>query len=1039
MRKQITLLILFFLASSMLALAQELPVTGTVKDDKGPVPGVTVKVKGTGKGVATDFKGHYVINAPSNAILVFSIVGYASQEQPINGRNQINVTLAEDNKQLNEVVVVGYGTRQKKDVTGSVSSVKATQLENENPTSIGDILKGNVAGLSVSMNTSAKGGGDLLVRGKTTLTANTSPLIVLDGVIYNGQLADINPNDIESVDVLKDASALAVYGSKAATGVVAVTTKKGKNGPPVITLNTNFGLAELSKNQKVYSPQGFLDWRADVLRSTNTTNPYYQYTDPRKLPAGVTVDQWMALTGATGDPVDQWLSRLGLVPNERANYVADKTIDWADLVFRKGFRQDHTVSMSGKKDEVNYYMSLNYTKNQNLIQGGQFSNVRARMNLEGQAGKFLTLGMNAQYAVRNEGAIEADWTQITNNSPYGDFYDPKTGELARIPTDDAGLNARNPFLNNHYDESMNIQNTLFANLYGKLKLPFGITFQTNFTPGFDSYRNFYHTSSKNPNNTIVGGTASRAMENRYSYQIDNLLKWNHTFGEIHNIDVTLLANKEKYQSWYTYEYNEGFSPNDDLSFHNIGAGNKPSVSSDDRVYTGDALMGRVNYTLLNRYLLTASVRRDGYSAFGQRFPRATFPSVALGWIFTDESFMKKAEWLNYAKLRVSYGVNGNRDLRDGNGTVDPYRALSVITTGKYPLVSPTGVATANSAIYVSQMQNDQLKWEQTASLNLGLDFTVINNRLSGSIDVYNKKTTNLLVQRAIPDVTGFKSVIANIGELNNKGMELNLSSKNITKGNIIWNTTLNFFFNRNTIKHLYGKAAVTDANGNTTMVENSDLGNGWFIGKDIDVVWDYKVLGVWQTDEKDEAKKYGAVPGDFKLEKLVNSGPNQYKYTNDDKQYLGYRSPRFTWSLRNDFNIYKNFDFSFLLLSNWGQLKQYNQALNSPGSVGFGRSTSYVQPYWTPTNPINDYARLNSGFSGTTVNVYRKASFIRLNTISLGYNFPKQWVNRLKMQSMKLYANVNNAAVYSPDWNFWDPENNGPTPRYMSVGLNVVF
>ena len=1056
MRKQITLLILFLMAGCTLALAQDLSIKGTVKDNKGlPVPRVSVKIKGTGNGVATDIKGQFALSAPSNGTLVFSIIGYVAQEQSVNGRTTINVTLAEDNKQLNEVVVVGYGTRQKKDVTGAVSSVKATQLENENPNSIGDVLKGNIPGLSVSMNTSAKGGGNLLVRGKATLTGNTSPLIVLDGVIYNGQQADINPNDIASIDVLKDASALAVYGSRAAAGVVAITTKKGKTGPPLITLNSNFGIAQLEKEQKVYGPQGFLDWRADVMRSINVNNPAYEYTDPRKLPADVTLEQWMALTNASGDPVDQWLSRLGLVPNERANYMAGKTIDWFDKVFRNGFRQDHTLSMSGRREDVNYYMSLNYTKNQNLIVGGEYSNVRARLNLEGQATKFLTVGINAQYAVRNESGLpaisnvntnavdrthttEADWTQITNNSPYGDFYNPD-GSLRRIPTDDAGLNARNPFLNNYYDESMNIQNTLFANLYARLTLPLGITFQTNFTPSYDSYRNFYHNSSHNPNVTVPGGQAQRAMENRYNYQIDNLLKWNRTFNNIHNIDITLLANTEKYQSWYTYEYNEGFNPNDDLSFHNLGAGNKPTVSSDDRYSTANAYLGRINYTLLQRYLLTVSVRRDGYSLFGQKHPTDNFPSVAGGWIFSDEDFMKSAKWLSYGKLRLSYGVNGNRDIRDNNGTVDPNRALAVITAEKYPTVTPGGTAIASSALYISRMASLDLKWERTTSLNAGLDFALFNSRLNGSIDVYSKKTTNLLVQRTLPQVSGFASVISNIGQVNNKGFEFALSSKNITEGNFTWNSTLNFFLNRNTIKHLYGLADVINADGTVSRIENSDKANGWFIGKDIDAVWDYKVLGVWQTNEKDQAALYGAVPGDFKLQKLVNSGPNQYKYTDDDKQFIGHESPRFTWTLRNDFNIYKNFDFSFLLLSNWGQLRRYNQAINNQGGVSISRTSSYIQPYWTPNNPINDYARLNSGSSGTTVNVWRKASFVRLNTVSLGYNFPKSWLTPLKIQSAKLYANVTNAAVYAPNWDYWDPENDGPTPRYISVGVNVVF
>lgn len=825
--------------------------------------------------------------------------------------------------------------------------------------------------------------------------------------------------------------------------MVAITTKKGNsaNGTPVITLNANTGLPQLEREQKVYGPQGFLDWRADVQRANNTSLPYYQFTDPRKLPAGVNVAQWLALTGATGDPVDQYLIRLGLVANERANYVNGKTIDWADKVFRNGLRQDYTLSLSGKKEGMSYYMSGNYTKNENLIEGGQYKNYRFRVNLEGQASKFLTFGITSQFASRDEGAIEADWTQIVNNSPYGDFYNAN-GSLRRIPTDDNGLNARNPFLNNYYNQQVNVQNTLFANLYAKVKLPFGIQYQLNFSPDIEAYRNFYDNSAANPNVTTPGGSATRSMENRYKYTIDNLLTWNRTFG-IHNIDVTLLAEQEKYQSWINTDGNQGFSPTDDLGYHNIGAGILPTVGSDDRIYTANGLLARINYSLLGKYLFTASVRRDGYSAFGQNNPYATFPAVAIGWQFSDEDFIKSSKvfgWLNYGKLRLSYGINGNRDLQTA-GIVDPSIALGLLGSGKYPVINSSGNATSGNAIYVNNLANANLKWEQTASLNIGIDFAVLNNRLNGSIDAYHKKTTDLLVSRSILQVQGYNqtNVISNLGQLDNNGLELNLNSSNIKSTNFNWNSTVNFFFNRNYLRHLYGPTSITDAKGNTITTEADDPANNWFIGRDINVVWDYKILGVWQTSEKTEATKYGAVPGDFRLEKLVNSGTNQYRYTNDDKQFLGYSTPRFNWSLRNDFNFLKHFDFSFLLVSSTGQLSQFNQAKNSPGSVGNQRQTSYVYPYWTSDNPINDYARLNSGLSGTSFNVWRKSSFVRINTVSLAYNLPKVLVNRLKMQSLKVYANANNAYVYAPSWNFWDPQNPGPTARYLSAGINATF
>ncbi|WP_207423549.1 SusC/RagA family TonB-linked outer membrane protein [Desertivirga brevis] len=1022
MRKKITLLIAFLFVIIAGARAQNITVTGVVKDSKGETqPGVSVKEKGTSRGSATDANGRYSISVPPTATLVFNSIGFSMQEVPVNNRATVNVTLRTDNTQLQEVVVIGYGTATKKDVTGAVSSVKATQLENENPQSVSDILRGNIPGLNVGLNTSAKGGGDLLVRGKTTLSAGTSPLIVLDGVIYNGQLSDINPNDIETVDVLKDASSLAVFGAKAATGVVAITTKKGKSSTPTITVNTNIGLAKLARDQDVYNGQGFLDWRADVMRS-GATSPAYLYNNPNNLPDGITETQWR--NGVSGDLTKIWLDRLGLVANEQANYQAGKTTNWYDEIFQTGQRQDHTVSIAGRKDEVNYYMSLGYLKNENLIKGGQFSTFRTRVNLEAKAAKFLTLGLNLQYADRNEGAIEADWGQLVNLSPYGDMYNAD-GTLRRIPTDDNGLNARNPFLDMTYNGRFDRQNTLFGSLFTKVALPFGISYQLNFSPGIDHFRTFNHASSLNPNVTTPGGSVTRAQETRYNWQIDNLLKWNKTFAKIHNVDVTLLANAEKYQTWWTSAYNEGFVPGDFLSYHNVSSGVKPAVNSEDKIYTGDALMGRLNYSLMQRYNLTLSVRRDGYSVFGVKSKRAVFPAAALAWTFTEESFMKSLPWLNYGKLRVSYGINGNRDLRNpDNGTVDPYAALAILNTGKYQLVTPSGTAVeANTAALNARMPNPNLQWEQTASFNAGLDFSILRDRIGGTIEVYDKQTSDLLIRESVVRVSGYNNVFSNIAKVSNRGFEFSLNTKNIRKDNFNWNTNFNLFFNRNQIIML---ASPTD-----------DPGNGWFIGKDIDVIWDYKILGVWQENELTEAAKFnkGIKAGDFKLQDVDGN----YVYNDLDKQFLGYTSPRFTWSMRNEFNILKNFDFSFQLLSNWGQKKRFDQAKNQPGSVGFGRSSSYVLPYWTPENQRNDFARLNSGLSGTNFGVYRDNSFIRLNTVALAYSVPNKLVNQVRLKSAKLYVNVNNAGLYAPTWNYWDPQNNGPTPRYYTLGLNVTL
>ncbi len=394
-------------------------------------------------------------------------------------------------------------------------------------------------------------------------------------------------------------------------------------------------------------------------------------------------------------------------------------------------------------------------------------------------------------------------------------------------------------------------------MFIKGELPYGFSYQVNFTPQFEFYRYFNGISAKDFQYTARGGVATRTEQTNYTWQIDNLIKWNKVYGD-HSFDFTFLINAEKFQSWREQMDNEGFSPNDDLSYHNIGAGIKPVISSDDQVSTGDALMARLNYAYKQRYLLTASFRRDGYSAFGQKNPRADFPAVGLGWVFSDENFAR-ARWLNNGKLRVSYGINGNRDI-------GRYNALSNLNTGKYQYIKADGTVVLISQLYVDRLQNPDLKWERTTSYNVGLDFGLFNNRISGSVDVYKKETRDLLILRSLPDVSGFANVWDNLGQVNNKGLEISLTSTNISNQNFSWSTTLNFALNRNEIKHLYGDVNITDSTGKVIgREERDDVSNRWFIGHALDAIWDLKVLGVWQQNEADEAAKYGVKPGDFKI------------------------------------------------------------------------------------------------------------------------------------------------------------------------------
>lgn len=1031
----LTLHLMLAIAIVKSTYGQTQTLKGRVTDEKNtPIAGVSVSIVGTLTGTTTDEDGNYTLSKlMPDAVIVFSSVGHQQQSITVGDRSELNVKLLSTVTDLDQVVVIGYGSAKKRDLTGAVASIKAERLENEHPAAMQDLLRANIAGLNIGFDASPKAAASLEVRGKNTLNANAEPLVVLDGAIYYGVLADINPNDIETIDVLKDASAAAVYGAKAANGVIQLTTKKGKSGKPSINANVSTGYATMSVNQKVYGPEDFLNvWRRNARYSTVKNARPYEFDDPRTLPPSISVEQWLAYdpgVSPTADPVTVWLQRLNLQPVEIKNYKEGHSQDWYDMVFRNGFRQDYNLSVSGRKEGLNYFWSLGYMNNNGIITYDNYNIIRTRVNLEAKIAKFLTVGTSTQFSVRDESAVPVDWTLIRSNSPWGSFYNDDSTDYRYIPNDET-TGGRNPFSVPKYTNRLTRYYTLNSSLFAKVNLPFNIKYQALFTPRFEWYNYFNGQSSKYQEWANVGGYATRENMQVYQWQIDNIVSWSKDFNRQHHLDVTLLANAEKLQKWQNKIDASGFLPSDVLSYHNLGAAPaaNTTVSSNDEYSTGDALMARLFYSFKNRYMITGTVRRDGYSAFGQANPRATFPSLALGWVFSDEKFAK-SDWLNYGKLRVSYGKNGNRDI-------PRYAALSDLQTGKYLHVLPDGTVVQVSQLYVNNMQNKMLKWETTTALNVGLDFTLFNNKVGGSIEVYKSSTKDLLVQRTLPPFLGFSYVWDNLGQVDNKGIEFSINTKNITNNKFAWNTTFNFSLNRNKIVHLYGNMVdVTDADGKVTgKKEADDINNKWFIGHSTNAIWDQRVLGVWQVTDSAAAAKYGVYPGDFRIKDVNNDG----KYTNDDKEFLGFTSPRFRWSMRNEFVFNKSFTFSFLMYSYLGHMDTYNQAKNR--SVNYpDRVNSYILPFWTPQNPTNDYARIASSDGSASYSVYRRKSFVRIDNVAMGYTLPARLVSKYGIGNLKVYFTIKNAGVFAPDWKFWDPENSGPTPRIYTLGLNTTL
>jgi len=1029
------LIVLLFCVNVTQTYAQNVQITGTVLDETDlPLPGVTILLKGTTTGTTTDLDGKFSLSASREGVLIFSFIGYDPVEMEIGNQAIIDIQMNPNTSNLEEVVVIGYGYAKKRDITGAVSSVNPGKLENENPNSVQDILRGNAAGLNVGLGVTAKGGGNLQVRGRTSLTADSSPLLVLDGAIYYGELADINPNDIENLEVLKDASASAVFGAKAANGVILITTKKGKVGKPVIKFNANTGLATMAKFPEVYGPDGFISWREDVFKSINAGGyEPYQFSDPRALPSDISLEEWLAYDGSSGDPETVWLQRLNLQPVEIENYKAGKSVDWYDKIFQTGFRQDYTVSLSGRTDNINYYWSLGYLNNEGIRIGDKYETIRSRFNLEGTINKWLSVGLNTQFSASDDSGVPikddpaplyTNWNLLRGLSPWGSEFN-EDGTYKWRPNDETS-GGNHPLYNlshtNRYEKTISLNSTIYANI----KLPFGFNFRTNFSPRFVFSDRFYHKSSDHAEWGTQGGIANRRNQKEYYWQIDNILTWQKTFVEKHDFNATFLINAEKFQNWEDNMNNNGFEPHDKLGYHGLGAGINPVISSNDEYSTGDALMGRLIYSYDGKYSTTLSVRRDGYSAFGQSNPRALFYSAAAGWVFSDENFIN-IDWLDFGKMRLSWGSNGNRDI-------GRYVALSKLKPEKYFYQRPSGDLYLVNQLYVENMQNSNLRWERTESLNLGIDFSILKTKLTGTLEMYMMSTTDLLVKRSLPPFLGFEYVYDNLGQVDNKGFELTLNSTNFERNNFIWRTTANFQMNRNEIVSLYGDLG---ENGR----EVDDLTNKWFIGHPIDQIWNYKTQGIWQSNEADEAGVYGVKPGDFKIQDVDGDG----KFTNADRQFQGYTEPRFRWSLRNEFTLFSNFDVSFMLYSYLGHSDKFNQMKNRDGFLD--RSSSYVTPYWTEENPNNEWARLNSSEGGAGgFDVYRKKSFVRLENISVGYNFPKQLTEKAKITNLRIYGNIRNVGYFAPKWEFWDPEidftdpaNSGPVPRYFTIGIDVTL
>ena len=967
------------LASVVVTYAQN-TVRGVVisATDQEPIIGATVLEKGSLNGTVTDLDGQFTLTVKNNAVLVVSYVGYSTQEIATEGRSDFRVILAEDNKLLDDVVVVGYGTMKKSDLTGAVASANIKAFEKSPNTNVLQSLQGTVPGLNVGQASSAGSDPSITVRGTNTISGNSSVLVVLDGIIYTGGLSSLNPADIQSVDVLKDASATAVYGAQAANGVLLITTKKGAKGKAKVSFQSSYSIQKPTKDLHTMNREEMLRFDNECLWLYSKTEASgYTQQDPNFNLAQRMPDSWM--TDSQGN----------IVPGD---------YDWWSDFTRNGHIQENKLNISGGSDAMSYLISVGNTTQKNYLLNDDYKRNSIRVNLDIQPTKWLKAGVQAFGSFENRDGQETYLPFLIECSPLTHPYD-ENGVIIDYPAHDARENPYHGSLVDDYDRN----NSFFANLYAEVQLPLkGLTYRVNYGNNYRIGEHNYASQYAENNN----GQAYKHHSTYYDYTLDNIVNYQNDFGK-HNVGATFVygASRRKYS--YTAADAKLF-PRMTLGYNSLELASTQTTNSDAWLETLLYQMYRVNYSYDSRYLVTATLRRDGFSGFSANNKSAVFPSVALGWVITNEEWFQ-VTGIDYLKLRAGWGVSGNQTSR--------YSSLAKVNSS-IGYIFGDGVSGAMRQELAS-MENADLKWEKTSGLNFGLDFAVLNNRISGNIEYYQTTTKDLLYAVSIPSITGFTSIMSNVGEIKNRGFELTLNTQNIKTRDFEWTTQFNLSMNRNEITKLAGLD--TDGDGKEDDLTSSSL----FIGESLSAIYDYTVDGIYQVGDDIPD---GYHPGNYRIVDINNDG----KIDENDRSIIGRTDPAVRMGMLNTFR-YKGITLSFFLNSVLGGDKSY-QGKNSyaelvnDNTLRHNRLTEQVDNFWTPSNPDGIFALYHAN---PAINPFRyeNRSFVRLQDITLSYDLPAQWMKKIGMDGINLYVSGKNLLTFT-GWNGWDPE---PDMTYQDI------
>jgi TonB-linked SusC/RagA family outer membrane protein len=966
--KLLILLPLFILTATTID-AQNKPVTGSVVNAESgePIASASVKIKGTNKGTMSDAKGSFTLNVPENTILEISFVGFKTAEISADFNNAMQIKLAVANQNLADVVVVGYGSRRRSDVTGSVVSVGKERLSQLPVTNPLQAVQGAVAGVNITQGSSVPGSTPKAqIRGANSISASTDPFVVVDGVPFAGSFNDINPADIASIDILKDVSSVAVYGTRGANGVILVTTKRGKTGKASINYNGYTGV------------EGF----ANTIQPMNAQQYLQKFAD------------WKTQSGSTS---------TGALPNafELANLASNTTTNWMDQIQQNGTIQNHTISVAGGNKDVKYYVSGDYLKQNGVIKGYQFQRGSLRSNVDATITDYLNVGVNLFLVANNTDGGRASLTSASQLSPYGTFLRPD-GSYEVFPMFGELLytNALLGLTTQRQERSTNMN----INTYAEIKPGFvkGLKFRTNATYTYlpTVFRRYEGRAAGN-----LIGLAQVDNNETKNWVIENILTYEKSWGK-HRADVTGLYSAQETRFFASSTTGTGFI-NDVLEFNNFSSAANISATSSAFKTNLLSQMLRLNYSYDGRYLFTATARRDGYSAFGSNTNKyGMFPSFAVAWNISNENFMKKVDIINSLKIRFSYGLTGNQ-------SVSPGQTQSTFSTLRLPY---NGLSTIG--VMANVLGNNNLTWESTYGSNLGIDFTILNNRISGSIEYYNTRTRDLLLFRSIPTITGFNKVWDNLGKLKNTGIELSLRTQNYVGNDFKWETSLNFASNRNRIVDLYGDG-------------KDDVGNQWFIGRPLGVIFDYRMTGIWQTGENPANQDPIAKPGDLKFEDVNGSKT----ITADDRVILGQTAPKWIGGITNTFH-YKDFHLNIFIQTVQGVTK--NNSLLDFRDLAGRQNLPAELGYWTAANQSN--TRPSLAYNNSRLYGYAgDASFTRLKDITLSYVVPKKILDKMKIGGATLYASGRNLITWT-NWFGWDPEEDyNRAPAGTAVNTNNSY